>query len=108
VGRVLCVAARAAGPAGAPALPAVHGGHCHEYDLGGLHSLVPCAFVHVLTIAELTALAEAQVGNVCPVLTGIVTPPLYWCSDHVPEVLLYGELSAVSCCSPLSDVGSGP
>ena len=73
----------------------------------GYHSLVPCTFLHILTIPEITALGDAQVGGVCPVATGKLVGPLYWCCDRIPDALVLAEpgITAQAVCSPLSDIG---
>ena len=107
VGELHWVESRVTVPAGAPALPAVHGGHCGDFGLGGDHSLVPCTFLHILTIPEITALGDAQVGGVCPVATGKLVGPLYWCCDRIPDALVLPEpeITVQAVCSPLSDIG---
>ena len=101
---LIFVEGRASLPVGAPSLQSVHGGHCAPYEIGGYESLVLCAFVNILSITEITDLADAQVAGVCPALTGLVIPPLYWCSDHFPELLIAGPAVEVPCCDPQSDV----
>lgn len=82
------VEARNSEPAGAPDLPSFANGGI-EADGCDWQNSEPhvCPYVNILTVAEITSLADAVIGGIYPVTEGVVAPPLFTCEAFDSDVI---------------------